>query len=75
MAAMIVAVGYQKYRVIIQGITAALNVALNIWMVNQFGVTGVAWVYVLSELILLLGYIYLVQRWRSKTYGSMTPAS
>jgi O-antigen/teichoic acid export membrane protein len=67
MAAMIVAAGYQGYRVIVQGIAAGLNVALNLLFALRFGVDGVAWIYVISEAVLLAGYMVLVGLWQTRS--------
>ncbi len=69
MAAMIVATGYQGYRVIVQGIAAGLNVAFNLLFAVRFGVTGVAWIYVISEVVLLAGYMFLVGLWQARSQG------
>ncbi len=62
-AAVLVAVGWQGRRVYIQAVAAALNVGLNLALIPKFGVTGIAWVYVASELFLVLGYLGLVGAW------------
>jgi O-antigen/teichoic acid export membrane protein len=66
LAAIIVAVGWQKWRLIPQGIAAAISVIVNILIVSRFGIVGVAWVYVLSETVLMLGYLLLVALWRRR---------
>ncbi len=63
-AAILVAVGWQSRRVYVQAVAAALNVGLNLAAIPRYGVTGVAWVYVISELALTLGYLGLVAAWR-----------
>ncbi len=63
LASIIVAVGWQNRRVIIQVASAALNIGLNVLVVQHWGLHGVAWIYVLSEWILLLGYLWLVIKW------------
>ena len=66
MATLIVAADYQKYRVLVQALAAGLNLALNLMVVHRWGVSGVAWVYVISESILLVGYMFLVKHWLRK---------
>ena len=62
-AAIFVAVGWQKLRLIPQAVSAGVNILLNLVAIPLFGVYGVAVVYSLSELLLLLGYGYLAFRW------------
>lgn len=62
-AAILVSVGWQNRRVYVQAISVIANVALNLAIIRQFGVIGVAVVYVISEIILLLGYTSLVIGW------------
>lgn len=65
LAAVITAVGWQGQRTLIQAVVAVANVGLNIWVVQQWGVAGVARVFVITELILLIGYLLLVVRWHN----------
>ncbi len=60
MAAIMIATFKQAKRMIIQTIAAIVNVALNLLIVYQFGVKGVAGVYVVTEIILLIGYSWVV---------------
>jgi Na+-driven multidrug efflux pump len=46
-----------------QFISAVLNIGANILFLPVYGVVAVAWVYVISELILTLGYIWITLRW------------
>ncbi len=62
-AAVIVATGLQKYRLGPQLLSALTNVILNIIFIPIWGVWAVAYVYDLSELVLFIGYIWLVVRW------------
>ena len=57
------AVGWQKYRLTPQAISAIANVILNLYFIPQFGVVGVASVYVVSEIVLTTGYIAQSARW------------
>jgi O-antigen/teichoic acid export membrane protein len=65
-AALIVAAGRQHYRVIAQIISASVNIFLNIILIKTFGIRGVAGVYVVSEFILVLAYLWIVYRWYAK---------
>lgn len=68
-AAVLTAVGWQKQRVIVQIIATTLNILLNLLIVTQtsWGLWGVAWVYVLSEAVAMLGYWYYVWQWGQQT--------
>lgn len=66
LASVITAVGWQNKRVIVQAIVALLNIGLNILLVQPFGLTGVAYVYIISESVLMLGYMAYVLKWQQK---------
>lgn len=61
-AALIVATGKQAKRVGVQGVAVLFNLLLNLVVVYRFGIRGVAVVYVLTELLLLMGYSWVVWR-------------
>ena len=63
MAAMIVAIGYQKQRVLVQAFSAFVNIALNLLVINIYGIKGVAYIYIISELILFIGYFLIARLW------------
>jgi O-antigen/teichoic acid export membrane protein len=67
LAAMLVSVGWQRRRVYAQALSALVNVGLNVALIRRFGITGVATIYVLSEGLLMLGYLLLVLRWMSSS--------
>ena len=67
MAGILVATGLQARRTVVQGIAVLFNATLNLIVVYRFGINGVAVVYVLTEIILLAGYFWLVQQHRSKS--------
>lgn len=67
MAAILVAIGRQPQRTLVQAVAAIANIGLNLWIVYRLGIEGVAWVYVLTELLTVLGYTWLVQRYRPKS--------
>jgi len=60
MAAILVALGYQLQRALVQFVAVIINIGLNLWLMQIWGVTGVAWVYVVTEIVVLLGYSGLV---------------
>jgi O-antigen/teichoic acid export membrane protein len=62
-ASLLVAIGYQMFRVKVQAVSAILNVVLNVLFVRRLGVLGVAWIYVLSEAILCSGYLGVFLLW------------
>jgi O-antigen/teichoic acid export membrane protein len=64
MAAILVATDQQMRRTSIQVIAAITNIALNLVIVYSLGVKGVASVYVMTEVILFLGYTWFVVRKR-----------
>ena len=56
LAAAVVGSGQQTRRLYVQALAAGLNVGLNLAIINLWGVRGVAWVYVLTEMVILVGY-------------------
>jgi O-antigen/teichoic acid export membrane protein len=60
MAAIMVATNQQVKRTFIQVIAAVTNIVLNLLVVFRFGINGVAFVYVITEIILLVGYTWVV---------------
>lgn len=73
-AAVITAVGWQSYRVIVQLIAAIFNIGVNLLIINRFGIEGVAYVYVATEAILMLGYFVLMIRWQEQQAFSRVPS-
>lgn len=61
-AALLVAGGWQAQRVRVQAVVALLNAGLNLLLVRHVGLVGVAWIYVLTEALLCLGYTLLARR-------------
>jgi len=61
-AALIVVMGRQGKRVGVQFTAVLFNLLLNIAIVYRFGIRGVAVVYVLTELLLLVGYSWVAVR-------------
>ena len=72
LAAILVANNQQTQRSIIQAITVAINIGLNLIVVRRVGIYGVAYVYVITEVILLVGYLFLVLRFRHKTSTNLS---
>lgn len=69
-AALLVAVGRQRQRLLPQLISAGANLLLNLWAIPQWGAMGAAWVYVASEVILAAGYAArVVQFFRGNRKG------
>jgi O-antigen/teichoic acid export membrane protein len=62
LASVIVALNKQKDRIFPQMIAAVMNVGLNLWLIPLYGVFGAARVYVISEVVLFLGYGIIVFR-------------
>lgn len=64
LAAILAAVGWQGKRVWIQLAASVLNIGLNLLVVRGYGIIGVAYVYVLTELLLTVGYLSLLLLWQ-----------
>jgi PST family polysaccharide transporter len=75
LAAILVAIGWQTRRVVVQGLAAVLNVLINLAVVHQVGVPGVALVYVITELVLFIGCLALVLWWARSPSGSESAGS
>lgn len=60
LAAVLTAIGWQTRRTLIQAVVAAASVGTDILIVVRWGVPGVAVVFVLTEALLLIGYLGLV---------------
>ena len=56
LGAAVVGAGLQTRRLKAQALAAALNVVINLIIVGAWGIRGVAWVYVFTEFVLLIGY-------------------
>jgi coenzyme F420-reducing hydrogenase beta subunit/O-antigen/teichoic acid export membrane protein len=55
-ATYLVARGRQKEKAAAQAVAVVAAVVLNLLVIEPYGLRGVAWVYVFSELLLMLGY-------------------
>ena len=62
-SSLLIAGGWQRKRIGPQFLAAALNVLINLWAIPHLGLIGVSWAYLISELILMIGYIYYTIRW------------
>jgi len=67
MASIIVAVNQQRSRTVVQASAVVLNASLNFLVAFRYGISGIAKVYVFTEIILLAGYSYLVLRYYLKS--------
>jgi O-antigen/teichoic acid export membrane protein len=65
MASILVATGQQARRTLIQAIVVALNAAMDFAIVHWAGILGVAVVYVVSDILLMIGYTWLVWHYRT----------
>lgn len=65
-AAILAAVRWQRYRVAVQAVIISLAIGLNIYVVQIWGIMGVAGVYVFAEALLMLGYSTIVFVWFRK---------
>jgi O-antigen/teichoic acid export membrane protein len=62
LAAVLVAGDLQTQRSRVQAIAVIINALLNLLVVRWAGITGVAVVYVITEIVLLIGYTWLALR-------------
>ncbi len=68
LALLIVLVGDQRKRLFPQFLISIFNIVMNILLIPYFGLKGVAWIYSISELGLMIGYLIIVlQRSRKFT--------
>jgi O-antigen/teichoic acid export membrane protein len=56
------AIDWQRQRVLAQFVAVVFNVALNLLVIGRYGIIGVAWVYVLTEMLLTVGYGFFTLR-------------
>lgn len=74
LAAILVATNQQANRTIVQAIAVAANTFLNLLVVPRTGIRGAAVVYVISDVVLLIGYAWLVRNYRSRA-SSFIPST
>ena len=65
-SAILVSTGQQSERSFVQFIVVILNIALNLLVIDRYGITGVAIVYVFTEILLLVGYSWLVVKFKTR---------
>jgi len=58
----IIAMGKQNQRVVIQGIAAFLTILLDLLVIQKFNLIGAAWVYVIGETFLMFSYFFIVYK-------------
>ena len=63
-ATILTAVGWQNKRVIVQVVAALLNIVLNLALIQIYGLMGVAYVYILTETVLMGGYVLYLLIWQ-----------
>jgi polysaccharide transporter, PST family len=63
LAAVLAAVGWQGRRVWIQALITVISVGLTLALVRPWGILGVAYIYVFTEFLLMVGYLWLVCSW------------
>jgi O-antigen/teichoic acid export membrane protein len=61
-ALIIIITGQQKRRLIPQLFVSLANLILNLILIPYFGLPGVAWIYSISEALLMLGYYLIVRK-------------
>lgn len=74
MAAVIVAAGKQSARFRWQVVVVVTYVLIDLLVVLPAGITGIAWVYVLAEVLTLIGYTVLAYRAHQWLKASQLPA-
>ncbi len=60
LASILVVVGKQSERMMIQAQVVVVNIIMNILLVYKLGIYGVALVYVFTEILLVVGYVILI---------------
>lgn len=73
-AVVLVAVGWQSRRLVTQVLAALFNVAVNLAILPTLGIVGVSWVYVFSELLLVIGYLWVTFQWIRRSAAAPEPA-
>lgn len=60
LAMILIITSNQQKRLLPQMIVCVFNITLNIILIPRYGLISVAWIYTISELILMLGYLFPV---------------
>ena len=55
-ALIIVITGNQRKRLLPQFVVSVFNISFNLLLIPYFGLIAVAWIYSISEMLLMLGY-------------------
>ena len=74
LASIITAVGWQRHRTVVQAVAALVNIGLNLWVVTRWGIMGIANVFVLTEALLMIGYLTIVLYWFTRYRHQAQPA-
>lgn len=61
-ALIIIITNNQRKRLLPQLVVSLFNIVVNLLLIPRYGVVAVAWVYVLSEVLLTLGYYLIVKK-------------
>lgn len=61
-ALIIVITGNQQKRLLPQLAVSIFNIMFNLLLIPHFGLLAVAWIYTISEIILMIGYLIIVMR-------------
>jgi O-antigen/teichoic acid export membrane protein len=67
LAAILVATDQQANRTVVQAIAVATSASLNLLVLPWAGVRGAAVVYIVSDMVLLIGYAWLVRNYRRRS--------
>lgn len=70
LATLLVARSLQSKRLIPQVIVAVFDVLLVVLLIPRFGATGVAWAYLFAELLLSIGYWYVLLKSKGKVMNA-----
>jgi O-antigen/teichoic acid export membrane protein len=74
LAAALAGVGWQGRRVWAQAVTTVVSVGLTVALVRPLGIIGVAYIYVFTEFLLMVGYLWLVYLWLRDHDAAPQPA-
>jgi O-antigen/teichoic acid export membrane protein len=66
-ASILVATNQQVNRSIVQAVAVILNASLNFLIIPKIGINGVAYVYIITEIVILIGYTWFAFRQREQS--------
>jgi O-antigen/teichoic acid export membrane protein len=76
LAAVLMAAQRQPERTVVQVVAAIFNVGANLLIIEQHGLQGVVWVFIITEVLIVLGHVYLVAgghlQWRERNQKEAT---